>query len=59
MKYYRRYCFDGAGRIISAEWLQAVNDAQALVEAKEKSDCFRLEVWDRDRLVGRHEPSHR
>lgn len=52
---YRIYCFDGASRIISAEWLPATNDAEALSYAKHTKDGFRIEVWDRARLVGRHQ----
>ena len=54
---YRLYCFDGGSRIISAEWIAAVNDAAALQQAK-RLDCYRVEVWDRDRLVGRCDPPH-
>ena len=50
---YRVYCFDGGSRITGAEWIEALNDAGALQSAKESYDCFRVEVWDRDRLVGR------
>jgi len=57
---YRVYCFDGGSRIIKADWIEAFNDAQALQEAKSAMpDCFRTEVWDRDRLVGRIEPRSR
>ena len=55
MKAYRIYCLDGASRFVRADWLEAVNDATALTEAKSLDECFRVEVWDRDRLVGRIE----
>ena len=54
VKTYRVYCFDGASRITSADWIDAVNDADA-VQAAKKFDCFRVEVWDHDRLVGRRD----
>ena len=54
MQMYRIYCFDGGSRIVKADWLQAVNDAVAVHEAKSTiPDCVRIEVWDRNRLVGR------
>ena len=57
MKPYRVYCFDGASRIVSAEWIEAANDADALKAARELMDCFRMEVWEKERLVGRLEPA--
>lgn len=52
---YRVYCFDGASRILSADWIQATNDAAALADAKRNMNCPRIEVWQRDRLVARYE----
>lgn len=54
MQKYRIYCFDGGSRIVKADWLEAANDAVAVQEANVTiPDCFRIEVWERDRLVGR------
>ena len=55
MVHFRIYCFDGASRITKADWLEAHDDAEAMREAEKISDCFRVEVWDRNRLVGRRE----
>lgn len=52
VKTYRVYCFDGASRITNAEWIEATNDGEALVAAKQAVDCHRIEVWERDRRVG-------
>jgi len=57
VKHYRVYCFDGGSRIIGAEWIEAESDEAAFRSAQETFDCFRIEVWDRDRLIGRHERS--
>lgn len=54
---YRIYCFDGGSRIVNADWIDAMNDADALSAAKEIMNCVRVEVWDRDRLVARHDRS--
>ena len=53
MKSYRIYCFDGASKIVRAEWLDAGDDADAVNAAKQVDGCVRIEVWDRDRLVAR------
>jgi len=50
---YRVYRFDGAGSIVSADWVDAPNDAEALLTAKNEGGDLSREVWDRDRLVGR------
>ena len=55
MIHYRVYCFDGASRIVGADWVEAPDDLQALIAARNAFDCFRVEVWERDRLAGRHE----
>jgi hypothetical protein len=55
-KFYRLYCFDGASRVISAEVIEALTDAEALQAAKQFNGGLSREVWDRDRLVGRVGP---
>jgi len=57
VKTYRIFCFDGASRIISADWLGADNDAEALETGKQALDCINIEAWEPDRLVGRIERS--
>jgi hypothetical protein len=53
---YRLYCLDGAGKIMTAEWLEADSDAAALDQARQREQPLACEVWDRERLVGRIEP---
>ena len=53
MPSYRVYCLDGAGKITSAEWLQADSDDEALRQARERASEIPCEVWDRNRLIGR------
>lgn len=55
VKSYRVYCFDGASRITAAESIQATTDEEAMDAGRKLFECFRIEVWDRDRLVGRHQ----
>lgn len=52
---YRLYCFDGAGKISTAEWLQATDDGDASDQARARKSGVVAEVWDRDRLVIRIE----
>jgi len=52
---YRVYCFDGASKIVGADWIEAVNDAEALQAEKKTYDCFRVEVWERGRFAGRYQ----
>ena len=40
---------------MNADWIEAVNDAEALHLATKRFDCFRLEVWDRERFAGRYQ----
>jgi len=54
---YRLYCLDGAGRITTAEWLEADHDDHATEQARERRMGVASEVWDRDRLVARIGPS--
>jgi hypothetical protein len=55
LRSYRVYSVDGAGKIVSADWIEAEDDAHALREAEHRLDGVALEVWDRQRLVGRIE----
>ena len=51
MEGYRLYRLDGAGKVASAEWIEANDDDAAIVAAKEKMDGHGWELWDRRRLV--------
>lgn len=50
---YRHYRFDGAGKISSAEWLEATDDDDAARQVRELQLPFKSEIWDRNRLVAR------
>jgi hypothetical protein len=41
---------------MSAEWLQAVDDDDAALKARERGIEGTAEVWDRNRIVVRIEP---
>jgi hypothetical protein len=48
---YRLYRLDGAGKIVSADWLEAEADEEALRLARERVDGAGFELWDRKRLI--------
>ena len=52
---YRLYCLDGAGKVVSAEWVDADDDAAAIEAAKDMMDGHPCELWERSRLVIRLE----
>lgn len=56
MANYRLYRLDGTGKIATAEWIEAVDDAHAERHARELDLNCTSEVWDRNRLVARIEP---
>ena len=53
---YRLYLLDGAGKISSAEWIEAKDDKDAARVARLRSKAGTCEVWDRNRLIVRIEP---
>lgn len=56
MPAYRVYCLDGAGKVWSAEWIEAESDSAALDAARQFADAAHCEVWLGERLVGKVEP---
>ena len=56
MPSYRLYRVDGAGKITSADWLEATDDGHATRLAREQAPDGMAEVWERGRLVARLGP---
>jgi hypothetical protein len=52
MPNYRVYCYDGAGKLWVADWVEAASDEDALAAARAMKVAVKCEVWERDRLVG-------
>ena len=52
MPNYRVYCYDGAGKLWVADWVEAADDDAALDAARGMQVAVKCEVWQRDRLVG-------
>ena len=47
---YRLYCLDGAGKVLSAEWIDAEDDDTAIEAAKDMVDGHQCELWARSRF---------
>lgn len=50
-KTYRIYAFDGAQRVVSADWIEAANDDEAIAAAQERGFGTLCEIWDDRRLI--------
>jgi len=48
---FRLYCFDGMGKVWTADWLSASSDAEAIELANCMDVCVKCEVWEGKRLV--------
>jgi hypothetical protein len=55
MPIYRAYLIDGNNRVASYKPVEADGDAEALQAARKFVDGCDVEVWDRDRKIGRLE----
>jgi hypothetical protein len=53
---YRLYRLDGAGKIVSAEWVEAADDEEASQQARDRELPVTCEMWERNRLVARIHP---
>ena len=49
---YRLYRLDGAANIVTADWLEAQSDEEAIRVAQERAKPGRFELWDRNRMIG-------
>ena len=54
---FRLYRLDGSGKIATAEWLAADDEGHALQLARDLKAPTTVEVWNRNRLVGRIQPA--
>jgi hypothetical protein len=48
---YRLYCFDGAGKVWAADWIQASSDEEAVKAARDLETGVKCEVWQGRRFV--------
>ena len=50
---YRVYWLRGGGRIDGAEIIRSEDDGEAMTTARGMADGRSVEVWDRERFIGR------
>jgi len=50
-KHYRVYCYDAAHKIVTADWLDAIDDEAAIAAARELGFGTKCELWDGKRMV--------
>lgn len=55
MASYRLYCLDQQGKISTAEWIEAEDDAAALAAARALAKPTDCELWLRNRMIDRIE----
>ena len=58
-KTYRICCYDAARRLLTADWLDAADDADAIAKAHEHGFGSKCEIWDGSRLVAELEAERR
>jgi len=51
MSNYRLYCYDGAGKVWAADWIEAASDQQAMEAARHLDAGVKCEVWKGKRFV--------
>ena len=58
-KTYRIYCYDGVQKIVTADWIEAASDEEAIVKAQAAGFGSRCEIWEGKRLVAELEEERR
>ena len=51
LKTYRVYCFDLARKVVTADFIKAANDDEAVAKAEASGFGTKCELWDENRLV--------
>jgi len=55
LKTYRIYCYDAAHKELTADFIEAANDADAIAQAQAIGFGSKCEIWDGRRLVAQLE----
>ena len=58
-KIYRVYCYDMATKVVTADFLKAATDEEAIAKAEAAGFGSKCEVWDGKRLVAQLEAERR
>ena len=59
VKTYRVYCYDGAHKVVTADWVEAASDEEAIAKAEAAGFGSKCEIWDGRRLVAQLEGQRR
>lgn len=54
-KTYRVYCYDMVRKVVSADFIKAADDTDAIVQAEAAGFGSKCEIWDGKRLVAQLE----
>ena len=58
-KIYRVYCYDGSLKAVTADFIKAATDEEAIAKAEAAGFGSKCEVWDGKRLVAQLEAERR
>jgi hypothetical protein len=53
LKTYRVYCLDAAQHMVTADWIEAAGDAEAIARAEADGFGSKCEIWEGQRLVAK------
>lgn len=56
---YRVYCHDGVNKVVSAEWVDAQTDDEAIALVQARYSEYDCELWDGRRLVAKIDSNRR
>lgn len=59
LKTYRVYCYDDAHKVVTADFIDAAGDEEAIARAKAAGFGSKCEIWDERRLVAQLEDERR
>jgi hypothetical protein len=59
VKTYRVYCFDAAQKNVTADFIKAASDEEAIAKAEAAGYGTKCEIWDGSRLVAELESERR
>ena len=59
LKTYRVYCFDLAAKVVTADFVKAATDEEAIAKVEEGGFGTKCELWDGRRLVAQLEGERR
>jgi len=59
LKSYRVYCYDLGRKVVTADFIKAADDDEAIAKAEERGFGTKCELWDGNRLVAQLDAERR